>query len=211
LLHIWCRVVNYTCVRSLADFTFYPNGGEIICASRTLAQPHYLFVPSNQDTQLLLHPIRGLGECLNLDHSFHTLLKISIPENVSQLYSVIRHMYDYTLTLVDYRDARLKPQGLSVLADRRNYVQHSLTSLPADSESKGMVQAADPFYELTRLGASRSMSSKGATSSRLASPPDESLVEVLPDDKPLPEFYGFALPAVCLAFQPGLDRISSQA
>jgi hypothetical protein len=52
-----------------------------------------------------------------------------------------------------YRDGRLNPQSLSVLADRRNYVQHSLMSLPADSESKGMVQAADPFYELTRLAA----------------------------------------------------------
>ena len=62
-------------------------------------------------------------------------------------------MCDYTLTLVDYCDGMLKPRSLSVLADRRNYVQHSLMSLPADSESKGMVQAADPFYELTRLAA----------------------------------------------------------
>jgi hypothetical protein len=56
-------------------------------------------------------------------------------------------MCDYTLTLVDCCDGRLKPQSLSVLAGRRNYVQHSLMSLLADSESKGMVQAANPFYE----------------------------------------------------------------
>ena len=84
LFHIWCRVVDYTCVQSLADFTFCPNSEGIIGAS-PLTQPYYPFVPNNQDTQLLLYPIRALGECPSLGHAFHILLKISISENVSQL------------------------------------------------------------------------------------------------------------------------------
>jgi hypothetical protein len=110
-------------------------------------------VPCNHDFKLPLTGFRAYGDCSNLSHTFHILLTVSRSEKVSHLHSVLQDMCDYTLIVVDYCDGRLKPQSLSVLADRRNHVQHSLMSLPADSGSGEPFQAEDPLYELSRLAA----------------------------------------------------------
>ena len=66
---------------------------------------------------------------------------------------VLRRLCDYTLVIDDYLAGRLESQCLGILADERNFVQHSVMSLAPSDEDLLQKSPENPLYDLCRLAA----------------------------------------------------------
>lgn len=68
------------------------------------------------------------------------------------LLEVIQHMSDFSILVENYIQGRFVPRPPAVLTDQRNFVQHSLMSLPSSRELETEVSTViDPQYESCRL------------------------------------------------------------
>ncbi|EXJ70310.1 uncharacterized protein A1O5_06378 [Cladophialophora psammophila CBS 110553] len=114
--------------------------GDLILASRSLQKPTLLFVPIGESPEHTLTTVKRTGHPLGqLGSGFQTLHDLLPSDFAQELYFVLLHLSTYLLAVDDYIMGRPQAQSLGILADQRNFVQHSLMSMfssPGDSTSQ---------------------------------------------------------------------------
>ncbi|ETI28584.1 hypothetical protein G647_01034 [Cladophialophora carrionii CBS 160.54] len=107
--------------------------GDLLLASRSLHNPVYPFVPIGES------PARSLADVSRTDHplaklgtGFQVLRDlISNEESAQRLLSTLCNLAAYSLGVYDYIMGRPQAPSLRILADQRNFVQHSLMQMCA--------------------------------------------------------------------------------
>ncbi|OAP57589.1 hypothetical protein AYL99_08327 [Fonsecaea erecta] len=121
--------------------------GELILASRSLQRPALRFVPIGESPESTLATVHRPGHPLaQLGTGFRTLYNVLPSETAQELYVVVLQLSTYLLAVDDYIMGRPQAQSVLILADQRNFVQHSLMSLyssPRDETTSG-----DQIYPL---------------------------------------------------------------
>lgn len=84
-----------------------------------------------------------------IENRFNNLLEISLPLDLCK---VFQRMQNYLHLLEQYTEGTLSHVDLCLIADKRNFTQHSLLSLPTASEFSEPYRMAYPWYETIRLG-----------------------------------------------------------
>lgn len=84
-----------------------------------------------------------------IETRFNNLLGISLPLDLCK---VFQRMQNYLHLLEQYTEGTLSQVDLCLIADKRNFTQHSLLCLPAASEFTEPYRMAYPWYETIRLG-----------------------------------------------------------
>ncbi|KAL3705026.1 hypothetical protein TMatcc_008698 [Talaromyces marneffei ATCC 18224] len=117
----------------------------LIYASKTLTRPmmpfmrmHNGFLAEQEDQDLE-----------TIEDRFHNLLGISLPLDLCK---VFQRVQNYLHLLELYIQGTLSQVDLCLIADKRNFTQHSLLSLPSASEFSEPYRMAYPWYETVRLG-----------------------------------------------------------
>ena len=108
----------------------------MISASRELRKPAFPFVPIDR------HPADALKAVWRRDHPLHSLAegfqilhKVLEPEDAETLLPILVKVSRYTLAVDDFIMGRPQAQSLRMLADQRNFVQHTLMSAcPVEAE-----------------------------------------------------------------------------
>ena len=128
----------------------------ILDATRNLTQPFYPFIPTGTASSSLvpiLHPRDfvftklGRGFSVLQEHQLHN----TDWETTQQLCEIIDSIGSYTVIVNDYCSGSLRTRDLSLIANRRNALQHRLLSLPPQPQLQPPDKTCIPFYELSRL------------------------------------------------------------
>jgi hypothetical protein len=123
-----------------------------MCANREMARPIFTFVPRfGSPADELLRVATACPSLPALGTGFSDLGRVLNAEQVAPLSTVLRWMSAYTLALESYTVKTQHLLTLGLLADLRNYVQHSLLSLtPRRSSTSNSVH---PLFEMCHTAA----------------------------------------------------------
>lgn len=124
----------------------------IMLSAKSLAKPRLPFVPIFQETANGQTPnwpsvARPVG--INLETT-DPIAKASLPDDLKD---VLHNMRDYNTVINLYSQGLIPQLELAVIADRRNYIQFTLISLPSIREIHGQFIKTHRTYEPTRLAA----------------------------------------------------------
>ncbi|RAO71416.1 uncharacterized protein BHQ10_007428 [Talaromyces amestolkiae] len=117
----------------------------IIYASKTLTRPVMPFIRMHDG----FYAEQEDQDLETIENRFNDLLGISLPLDLCK---VFQRMQNYLHLLEQYTEGTLPQVDLCLIADKRNFTQHSLLSLPAAGEFTEPYQMAYPWYETIRLG-----------------------------------------------------------
>lgn len=88
-----------------------------------------------------------LERCLRM-HELDPINNARLPENLKQL---LRDIRDYNAVVIVFTQGSLPYLEMAALADRRNWLQYRLCSLPSSNEIGPEYTTQNPAYEPTRL------------------------------------------------------------
>jgi hypothetical protein len=155
---IWhgCRffIVSVLLAGSLSTFqTLTVPSGDIINATENLCPPRYFFA-AMIDTPIVLEiqkpdsPTRIHPLLQHLGSDFPTNRRESNIPSLQDLSTVLQNMAMYTTIVYNHVRGVALQENIGKVADMRNFVQHSLLSIPP---SDRLPATPDPLYEATRL------------------------------------------------------------
>ncbi|KIV77684.1 hypothetical protein PV11_09467 [Exophiala sideris] len=120
---------------------------DIMCANREMARPVFPFVPRfGSPADELLRVAASCPSLPVLGTGFSDLERVLDAEQVAPLSTVLRYMSAYTLALESFAVDVHHLLTLGLLADLRNFVQHSLLSLTPHRSSNS--DRVPPLFEM---------------------------------------------------------------